>query len=859
MTIHQTLEKYFGYKSFRPGQEEIINTILDGKNVLAILPTGAGKSICYQVPALASDGFAIVISPLIALMKDQVDALNKIERTSAFINSSLDYREGEKVLNDVANNKINLLYVSPEKLENQYFADRLKNLKPKFLFIDEAHCISEWGHNFRPSYRRIKDLIEFMDFQNVAAFTATATPEVRDDIIAQLNLSKPKIFVKGFERNNLHLYVRKTKNKNEALQKIFSGKGFPAIIYTATRKQAETASAYLQKRGFNSQHYHAGLSNEVRRMIQDDFINDRIDVISATNAFGMGIDKKDIRTIVHYNIPASIENYYQEIGRAGRDGEDSNIYLLFNERDKGIHQFLINSSYPTREQIETAYQLICDHGKIALGSKSEKAIEIDEALTARLKLNEINSSLLNSSLKILEEAGYLELNNTFGKGYSFQFQVTPQQLRKFTKSISNETAIDLLLHLLREFGSSAFDKMIKIDLDNVAEKIGITKNECIEELKRADGMGIISFELPLNNNSVKISTARVKKENLQLNLQNLHKLKQMALHRLEEMESLVYAKECRFRVILKYFGEEVSGYKCGKCDICTNTEDNFTIAEFIESKIIETLRETPEPLSLNELKEILLDREKNDKFLHISTFGTASHFNENEIDKSVNSLLHLKQIEKLTGGKYDLSGIDLELEYDKPIENTYEPYLQLYNTLRQIRKDAAGKFGQSPNLICPDKVIKEVAEKKPDNPTALLSVNGFTQRMYNKVGEEFLNAIKESITNSDESDKLEKNKVPDTTKQILDLVKKRYSLADISSLTKLPEAVVSMQIETLLSLFPNLIIDSLIDHRKASKILDVIQSGITNIKELKSSLSKDISYGEIRIVLAKEKSSSKQV
>ncbi len=855
MTIIQTLEKYFGYKTFRPGQEEIIKNILDGKNVLAILPTGAGKSLCYQIPALSSDGFAIVISPLIALMKDQVDALNKIEKTSAFINSSLDYRESEKVLNDVAYNKIKLLYVSPEKLENQNFAERLKNLKPKFLFIDEAHCISEWGHNFRPSYRRIKDLIEFMSFENVAAFTATATPEVRKDIIDQLDLKNPKVFVKGFERDNLFLHVIKTNHKNENLAKVLSQKSFPAIVYCATRKQTEIASAYLEKKGMKSQHYHAGLSNEVRRLIQDDFINDQIDVICATNAFGMGIDKKDIRIIVHYNIPASIENYYQEIGRAGRNGKPSKIYLLFDERDKGIHNFLINSSYPDREQIEIVYQTICDFGKIAVGSISDKSIEINEDMTTQLAANDINPLLLNSALKILEESGYIKQGNNFGRGYSIQFLITLQQLRKFTKSIDDEITVDLLLFLLREFGSSAFERKTRIDIEKLASTIGESKKECIEHLESADAKGIIEFEKPSSYHSVELAVPRVKKGNLRLKIETLQKQKDLAKHRLEEMVNLVFAKECRFRYILRYFGEEVDAYKCEKCDICSSSEDTFSIEEFIEGKVLETIRESVDPLSAKEIKEVLLGEDESGEFLHLSTFGSATHFSQKDIEKSISNLVHLGEIEKDKKGKYDIKEIDLELE-SEPAAKNYEPYLKLYNTLRQIRKEVAGKFGQSPNLICPDEVLKEIAHQKPATPTALLSVKGFKQRMYNKVGDDFITAIQQLAKDDDESDKLEKNKVPDTTKQVLDLVKKRYSLKDISSLTKLPEAVVSMQIETLLSLFPDLIIDSLIDHKKASKILDTIQSGITNIKEIKSSLGNDISYGEIRVILAKELSAN---
>ena len=853
MTINQTLEKYFGYKTFRSGQEEIIQSILSGKNVLGILPTGAGKSICYQIPALMAGDFSIVISPLIALMKDQVDSLNSIERTAAFINSSLEYQEIEHVLNDVANKKLKLLYLSPEKLENQFFTERLKKLSPKFLFIDEAHCISEWGHNFRPSYRRIKEFKEFIEFENVAAFTATATPEVREDIIEQLQFKNTELFVKGFERENLELQVIKGKQKKEALLRILKKNSFPAIVYTSTRKHAESASEYLRQNGINSQHYHAGLANEVRRLIQDDFINDRLPVIVATNAFGMGIDKKDIRVIVHYNVPSSIENYYQEIGRAGRDRKASKIYLMYDEKDKHIQHFMINSSYPTRDQIETVYTLICDYGKIALGKISEKPVNLDDNFQTLLRAKEINSSLFNSSIKILEESEYLKFESGYNRGYFFQFLVSPDQLKKYSRNLSDELQLDLVLNLVREFGNSAFKKSTKLDLEKIYSSLGIKRTQLIKELENLDARGLIDLILPNPNPAVKINVPRVKKDHLQIKMQDLLRQKSHAEKRLEEMINYAFAKECRFRVILKYFGEEATSYKCNKCDICTGSEEDHSVKEYIENKINEFLSELNEATLARDIIETLMGTTEDLDKLVLNTYSSCSHFSSKQIKDTIKELEQFGQLVKDSENRYKI--LEVKLDLDLGSENTnekYEPYLKLYNSLRQIRKEVAQKFGQPINIICPDEVLKKIAEEKPDSATSLLSIKGFTQRMYNKMGDEILIAIREINDENAEKIILSDKKVPDNIKQILDLVKKRYSLKDISSLTKLPEAVVSMQIESLISLFPELIIDSLVDHKKSMKIKDSIQSGITNIKELKTSLGSGISYAEIRIILAKE-------
>ncbi|MDY0084261.1 MAG: RecQ family ATP-dependent DNA helicase, partial [Ignavibacteriaceae bacterium] len=307
MTAKQAFKKYFNYDSFRSGQEEIINEILSGTNVLAILPTGAGKSLCYQIPAIIGDNYAIVISPLIALMKDQVDSLNKSFEIAAFINSTQTDKEVEQVLQNIKYGKIKIVYVAPERLEYSEFANRLKSLNPNYLFVDEAHCISQWGHNFRPSYNKIKDFIKFTGIKKVSAFTATATPEVVKDIIKQLELKNSKLIIKGFERDNLFINAEITKKKKERCLQLCQQYRGTSIIYTSSRKKAEEVSEYLKLNKLNCEYYHAGLDPIIRKKIQEDFIEDRLSVIVATNAFGMGIDKKDIRLVIHYNTPGTIE------------------------------------------------------------------------------------------------------------------------------------------------------------------------------------------------------------------------------------------------------------------------------------------------------------------------------------------------------------------------------------------------------------------------------------------------------------------------------------------------------------------------------------------------------------------------
>ncbi len=855
MSPSEALKKYFSYDKFRPAQEEIITAILKGSNVLAVLPTGAGKSICYQIPAIISNDFSIVISPLIALMKDQVDNLNREEKLAAFINSTMSFREAETVLQDLSYGKIKLLYVAPERLENILFAERIKKLNPNYLFVDEAHCISQWGHNFRPSYSKIREFADFVEIKKISAFTATATPEVVKDIVKQLGQKNPCIFVKGFERENLHLNVIPGAKKFEKCVELISIYKTPAIIYTSSRKKTEEISEYLMLHRINSAAYHAGRHPEERKRIQEAFINDEIKVICATNAFGMGIDKKDIRLIIHFNTPGSIENYYQETGRAGRDEKEAYIFLLHDESDLSIQNYFLSNAYPDKKLIQDVYNAICDYGKIALGNISETEIPVNPEFIGTFTHKKLNRGLLYSALSYLDEGGYLKLLSDYDRRASLQINLDKDELRKFVENVSVNTLKETILLLLREFGSRAMNSPVQFSVSGLTGYLELTEPEIEESLITLENLGVITYKKALVSDSVILTSPRIPETRLSINFKKINEAYLHSQSKLDRMVEYVFTSDCRFRFILDYFGEDVEGYKCGKCDRCTMEEAlPESVREYISELVLRTVRKLNGKTTRTTLLNVLKGKGTEISLTGIATFGSCRNYDLNELKTVVQDLVTRKKLSMEGSSIRIIEEEHLFVDDDLPFNTRpdYEKDLELFNLLREIRNKASRKFLQSAYLICPDEVLREIARVRPKTKVEILTVKGFTNRMFNKAGNDFLEAVK-SLDSENESTLKE---FPSNIQETYQLIKKGYGLAGIASMRKLSEAVISMQIETILEYEPGIEIEKLFGETDYNKIMNEINSGNTEIKALKEKLENKVSFPLLRIALAKHKFTS---
>jgi ATP-dependent DNA helicase, RecQ family len=588
MSIYQDiLQKYWGYADFRDLQEDIIHSVCEGRDTLALMPTGGGKSITFQVPALAMEGICLVVTPLIALMKDQVENLKSREIKAAAIYSGMTQKEILITLDNCLYGNYKFLYVSPERLSTEIFISRIRLMKVNLIAVDESHCISQWGYDFRPSYLNIADIRELLPDVPVLALTATATPAVVEDIQQRLHFKTPNVFQKSFERSNLAYVVRHTEDKPKMLLNILDKTPGTAVIYVRSRKGTKELSDMLRSNGIASDYFHAGLTNERKDEKQTAWKSGACRVIVATNAFGMGIDKADVRLVVHMDLPDSIEAYFQEAGRAGRDGKKAFAVLLYQKADATKLKKRIHESFPEKQTIRKVYESLAHYYQIAAGTGAGFMHAFD--LTDFCSKFKYNFMQAYHALKILEQAEYLQLTEELDNPSRVYFLIHRDDL--YHLRVNDAKNDELLQTLLRSY-TGLFTDFVPIQEEVVAKRLNTDARDIYERLLRLSKLGIIHYIPRKKSPYIIYQVAREDTERIALK-------REVYEDRLERYKKRIgailgYASEnqvCRSRQLLLYFGQK-DAPNCGKCDVClAKNETGLSHFEYerIEEKIISHL------------------------------------------------------------------------------------------------------------------------------------------------------------------------------------------------------------------------------------------------------------------------------
>jgi ATP-dependent DNA helicase RecQ len=588
MTIYQVLKKYWNFDSFRSLQEEIIQSVLDAKDTLALLPTGGGKSVCFQVPALMKPGICIVVSPLIALMKDQVENLKAKGIEAVSIISGMGKREVDILLDNCVYGQIKFLYLSPERLMSDLVRERIKYMNVSLFAIDEAYCISQWGYDFRPPYLRLSELRDLHPTVPILALTATATEDVIADIQDKLSFKKRNVFRKSFERKNLAYIVAEEENKFRKLLSVAKKVKGTGIVYVRNRRATQEVAKLLNREGISSDFYHAGLTTPIRSDKQQAWKLGNTRIIVATNAFGMGIDKADVRFVVHLDLPESLEAYYQEAGRAGRDEKKAFGVLLYNQSDRLALEKKLSLSFPSLEEIKQVYYCLGNYFQLAYGAGEELSIEFDIGdFCSRFKLDAIKT--LNA-LKFLEHDEYIALSESVYLPSRVKVLVNAEDLYRFQIEYSQYDSF--VKTLLRSYGG-LFEQFVPIRESDLARRTNLSTQQVVKTLEKLEELELLSYLKQTDKPQIQYLKGRLDNANLFIDTKYIEQRKSIMKRQVESVIKYAEAEKCRSKMLLEYF-DETQVEKCGVCDVCIEEKrsaDKASVFERIAFEILELLGE----------------------------------------------------------------------------------------------------------------------------------------------------------------------------------------------------------------------------------------------------------------------------
>ncbi len=606
------LKHYWGFASFRALQEDIIQSVLSGHDTLALLPTGGGKSICFQVPAMAKDGLCLVISPLIALMKDQVYQLKERGISAIALHAGQSKREIDHALDNAVNSDLKFLYCSPERLKTEIFQARIKRVYEtrgvSMIAVDEAHCISQWGYDFRPAYLEIEKVRELLPETPVMALTATATPKVRKDIQDKLAFKRPKVFTKSFARANLSYSVRFEEHKDRKLLEALNRVGGSSVVYVSTRRHAKEVAMMLRKQGISADFYHAGLTHQERNQRQEDWIHNRTRVVVSTNAFGMGIDKPDVRIVAHMDLPDNLESYYQEAGRAGRDGRKAFALIIANQKDIDDLRKKTEQSLPGIELIKDVYQMLANHFQLANGSHPETSFDFDfQEFSKRFDRHPLE---VFNALKALQEHGLIHLTEAFFSPSRLMFLLDQRKMYEF--QVSNSGFDPIIKGLLRLYGGELYHQSIQIQETNMAALLGTSTDQVRDLLNALAEREIVEYQKQKDQPQLTYLLPKQQIEKLPIDQKALEAKRKLKLSKMESVIAYVHEqKRCRTEILLSYFGEEDYG-QCGVCNNCIENakhRDDEKERQHYKVQILEILGHSDQ-INEEKLVETLMPKNK---------------------------------------------------------------------------------------------------------------------------------------------------------------------------------------------------------------------------------------------------------
>jgi ATP-dependent DNA helicase RecQ len=762
----EVLHRHWGYPDFRPGQDQAVRNVMAGADSLTIMPTGGGKSLCYQVPAMLMPGLTVVVSPLISLMKDQVDALARFGLPATFINSSLSPDEMSMRMLAAESGQLKLLYVAPERFDGERFIRRLAAMKISLLAIDEAHCVSEWGHDFRPSYLRLGEVRRQLGDPPIAALTATATEEVRRDIVRQLDLRDAATLVTGFDRRNLVWHVLRAKNdseKDRLLLKLLRGREGSAIVYASTRKNVDALTALLRGTGIDAVGYHAGLPDLERKRIQERFMSGAAPAVVATNAFGMGIDKPDVRIVVHYNMPGNLEAYYQEAGRAGRDGGPSDCVLLHAYADRFTHEFFIEMANPPRRAVESTMEAL-RRGADASGVCNMTPMELGRTV-AGVK----GDRMAASALRVLEQFGLVRPLGPAGSGVRVRLVARPDRI---SRELAGRTAeLELLRTIWRRGGGDAAYRGAEMEWGMLPVPGGrVEAARLLESLQQegflewgqsgGDGIWVLDRTTPIPR--------------LPIDWRRLDAKRERDLRKLQKVQAYGYTEECRRGFVLRYFGDPAAMRECGACDNCLRADGRPAVAGAGASEAVDLgdsrTRRAPSRTArradlldrLRELRDELSRRHDLPKLMVIpedllnslAEFAPSTPEDVLRVPGATPALLDrwgAPLMEVLSAFAVENGGRKIgrrqpgEPAAKRPPAEAAPPTAEeaeLYGRLKVLRSKLAKEANLPGYCVFADKTLIELARRRPATEAELLAVPGVGPAKLEKYGEAFLEALR---------------------------------------------------------------------------------------------------------------------